>query len=157
MVKSKSRPLRWMTILRFGKKCGNMKVDTFFFNVYKITLVNLIWCGHQSGWPFMVWLMFKALEVSRHNCKIRCICRCSNLKTSERTNLGVIAQLLKTEHYSSRDFFPGTPSLVLARSLFTWDSAMSARSSASSSSCCSFRNLAKLAFACSSASSAERL
>uniref|UniRef100_A0A4W5NYB9 Uncharacterized protein n=1 Tax=Hucho hucho TaxID=62062 RepID=A0A4W5NYB9_9TELE len=43
-------------------------------------------------------------------------------------------------HHSSKPFLPD-PSLVLARSLFTWDSAMSARSSASSNSCCSLRNL----------------
>uniref|UniRef100_A0A3Q3L117 Uncharacterized protein n=1 Tax=Mastacembelus armatus TaxID=205130 RepID=A0A3Q3L117_9TELE len=36
------------------------------------------------------------------------------------------------------------PSLVFALSLFTWDSAMSARSSASSSSCWSLRSLAML-------------
>uniref|UniRef100_A0A8D2QKW3 Uncharacterized protein n=1 Tax=Zonotrichia albicollis TaxID=44394 RepID=A0A8D2QKW3_ZONAL len=35
-------------------------------------------------------------------------------------------------------------SRLLARSLLTWDSAMSARSSASSSSCCALRNLASL-------------
>uniref|UniRef100_A0A452UG84 Uncharacterized protein n=1 Tax=Ursus maritimus TaxID=29073 RepID=A0A452UG84_URSMA len=35
-------------------------------------------------------------------------------------------------------------SRLLARSLLTWDSAMSARSSASSSSCCTFRNLDRL-------------
>uniref|UniRef100_A0A8C6RI00 Uncharacterized protein n=1 Tax=Nannospalax galili TaxID=1026970 RepID=A0A8C6RI00_NANGA len=35
-------------------------------------------------------------------------------------------------------------SRLLARSLLTWDSAMSARSSASSSSCCTLRNLDRL-------------
>uniref|UniRef100_A0A672UKV8 Tektin n=1 Tax=Strigops habroptila TaxID=2489341 RepID=A0A672UKV8_STRHB len=35
-------------------------------------------------------------------------------------------------------------SRLLAFSLLTWDSAMSARSSASSSSCCTFRNLVRL-------------
>lgn len=41
-------------------------------------------------------------------------------------------------------------SRLLARSLLTWDSAMSALSSASSSSCWSLRNLARLLLACSS-------
>lgn len=41
-------------------------------------------------------------------------------------------------------------SRLLARSLLTWDSAMSARSSASSSSCCTLRNLDRLVLACSS-------
>ncbi len=41
-------------------------------------------------------------------------------------------------------------SRLRARSLLTWDSAMSARSSASSSSCCTLRNLARLELACSS-------
>lgn len=41
-------------------------------------------------------------------------------------------------------------SLVLARSLLAWVSAMSARSSASSSSCWALRYLAKLVLACCS-------
>lgn len=41
-------------------------------------------------------------------------------------------------------------SRLLARILFTWDSAMSARSSASSSSCCNLRNLLRWVLACSS-------
>ena len=41
-------------------------------------------------------------------------------------------------------------SRLLARSLLTWDSAMSAHSSASSSSCCTLRNLDRLVLACSS-------
>jgi hypothetical protein len=41
-------------------------------------------------------------------------------------------------------------SRLLARSLLTWDSAMSALSSASSSSCCTLRNLDRLVLACSS-------
>lgn len=40
-------------------------------------------------------------------------------------------------------------SLLLALSLLTWDSAISARSSASSSSCCTFLSLARWALACS--------
>uniref|UniRef100_A0A3Q1HKK6 Uncharacterized protein n=1 Tax=Anabas testudineus TaxID=64144 RepID=A0A3Q1HKK6_ANATE len=51
--------------------------------------------------------------------------------------------------HSSRPFLED-PSLVFALSLFTWDSAMSALSSASSSSCCSLRSLARLVFAASS-------
>lgn len=41
-------------------------------------------------------------------------------------------------------------SRLLALSLLTWDSAMSARSSASSNSCCTLRNLDRLVLACSS-------
>lgn len=41
-------------------------------------------------------------------------------------------------------------SRLLARSLLTCDSAMSARSSASSNSCCTLRNLDRLVLACSS-------
>ena len=44
----------------------------------------------------------------------------------------------------------GPVSLLLAFSLLTWDSAMSALSSASSISCCSLRSFPKWLFACSS-------
>lgn len=48
--------------------------------------------------------------------------------------------------------FP-TPSRLFALNLFSWDSAISARSSASSSSCCTFRNLARWMLVCSSCAS----
>lgn len=44
----------------------------------------------------------------------------------------------------------GPESRLLTRILLTWDSAMSALSSASSSSCCIFRNLERWTLACSS-------
>lgn len=55
------------------------------------------------------------------------------------------------------DFYSALPttSRLFARNLFNWDSAMSARSSASSSSCCTFRALAKLTLVCSSWSVTE--
>lgn len=48
-------------------------------------------------------------------------------------------------------------SRLLARSLFTWDSAMSALSSASSSSCWIFRNFVRLLLACSSCRTVSQL
>lgn len=61
----------------------------------------------------------------------------ASLKTAVR----VVRKWLPTLEPTSR---------LLARILFTWDSAISARSSASSSSCCSLRNLLRWVLACSS-------
>lgn len=60
--------------------------------------------------------------------------------------------ILSEGNFTCEDFYSPLPatSRLFTLNLLSWDSATSARSSASSSSCCAFRNLAKWTLVCSS-------
>lgn len=70
--------------------------------------------------------------------------------THRPNQVGTYSQHIYTKKGRKKQLTFDPASRLLARSLLTWDSAMSALSSASSSSCWSFRNLVRLPLACSS-------